>query len=288
MELAEVLREGMSRGASDFHLKPRQHPVLRAPGQLVRLENWPLLEPKDLEQMAGAMMNPTQRERFEREGGVDVQYSVAGIGRFRASICRARGSTSIALRVVPYELPTFEELNLPPIVAKLAMEPRGLDPGDGPGRSGKTTTLAAMINHMNHQRADHIVTIEDPIEYLLEDGTCIITQREVGMDAPVRRRAADLPPPGPGRGHGRRDAGRRDDADGADARRDRPPGALDAPHDHRRRDGQPDHRRVPRRTRAADPPAALPGPEGRHLPAAHRARPTARDSCRRWRCWSAR
>src|SRR5262245_17757691 len=177
MELAGVLREAMSLGASDVHLKARQYPVLRVRGHLIRLENWPLLDGKDLEQMAGAMINNMQRQRFERDGGVDVQYTVAGIGRFRASI-------GIALRVVPYEPPTFEELHLPPVVAKLAMEPRGLVLVTGPAGSGKTTTLASMLNHMNHHRTDHIVTIEDPIEYLFEDGTSIITQREVGLDAP--------------------------------------------------------------------------------------------------------
>ncbi len=184
MELAGVLREAMSVGASDVHLKPRQHPVLRVRGQLVKLENWPLLDARELDQVAGTMMTPPQRQRFDRDGGVDVQYTVAGIGRFRVSIFRARASVGIALRVVPYEPPTFEELHLPPIVAKLAMEPRGLILVTGPAGSGKTTTLAAMINHMNKNRIDHIVTIEDPIEYLFDDGGCIITQREVGLDAP--------------------------------------------------------------------------------------------------------
>jgi twitching motility protein PilT len=184
MELAQILREGMNRGASDFHLKPKQHAVLRVQGKLMPVDSWPPIEPKDLDQMAQAMMNPAQHDRYEREGGVDVQYSVAGVGRFRASICRARGSTSIALRTVPYELPTFDDLNLPPVVAKLSMEPRGLILVTGPAGSGKTTTLAAMIHHMNQQRNDHIVTIEDPIEYLHQDKNCIITQREVGTDTP--------------------------------------------------------------------------------------------------------
>jgi twitching motility protein PilT len=184
MELSGVLREGMIRGASDVHLKPRQHPVLRVRSRLMRLEAWAPIEPRELDQMAQAMMNPIQRQRFEREGGVDVQYTVPGIGRFRASVCRARGSTSIALRVVPYEPPTIEQLHLPPSVGKLAMEPRGLVLVTGPAGCGKTTTLASMVNHMNHYRNDHVVTIEDPIEYLFEDQGCIITQREVGMDTP--------------------------------------------------------------------------------------------------------
>ncbi|HLE44755.1 MAG TPA: PilT/PilU family type 4a pilus ATPase [Methylomirabilota bacterium] len=184
MELAQILREGMNRGASDFHLKPKQHAVLRVQGKLMPIDSWPPIETKDLDQMAQAMMTSAQRDRYEREGGVDVQYSVAGVGRFRASICKARGSTSIALRTVPYELPSFEDLNLPPVIAKLAMEPRGLVLVTGPAGSGKTTTLAAMIHHMNQLRNDHIVTIEDPIEYLHQDKNCIITQREVGTDTP--------------------------------------------------------------------------------------------------------
>jgi twitching motility protein PilT len=166
-------------------MKPKQHAVLRVQGKLAPMDSWPPLEPKDLDQMAQSMMTPAQRDRYEREGGVDVQYSVAGVGRFRASICKARGSTSIALRTVPYELPTFEDLNLPPIISKLSVEPRGLILVTGPAGSGKTTSLAAMINHMNLNRNDHIVTIEDPIEYLHQDRNCIITQREVGTDTPT-------------------------------------------------------------------------------------------------------
>jgi twitching motility protein PilT len=184
MELAQILREGMNRGASDFHLKPKQYAVLRVQGKLTPMDAIPVIEPKDLDAMAQSMMTPPQRERYEREGGVDVQYSVAGVGRFRASICKSRGSVSIALRTVPYELPSFEELNLPPVTAKLSVEPRGLVLVTGPAGSGKTTTLAAMIHHMNQNRNDHIVTIEDPIEYLHQDKNCIITQREVGSDTP--------------------------------------------------------------------------------------------------------
>jgi twitching motility protein PilT len=184
MELAQILREGMNRGASDFHLKPKQYAVLRVQGKLMPMDAIPVIEPKDLDAMAQSMMTPPQRERYEREGGVDVQYSVAGVGRFRASICKARGSVSIALRTVPYELPSFEELNLPGVVGKLSVEPRGLVLVTGPAGSGKTTSLAAMIHHMNQNRNDHIVTIEDPIEYLHQDKNCIITQREVGSDTP--------------------------------------------------------------------------------------------------------
>ncbi len=184
MELAAVLREAMSQGASDVHLKPRQHPVLRVRGRLARLDAWAPIEAKELERIAQAMMNPGQRQRFERDGGVDVQYSVTGVGRFRASVCLARGGVSVALRVVPYEPPGIEDLHLPPVVAKLAMEPRGLVLATGPAGAGKTTTLAAMLHHMNRHRNDHVVTIEDPIEYLFEDEGCIITQREVGTDVP--------------------------------------------------------------------------------------------------------
>jgi twitching motility protein PilT len=184
MELGDILREGMNRGASDFHLKPKQYAVLRVQGKLMPLDALPPIEPKDLDAMALSMMAPGQRERYEREGGADVQYSVAGVGRFRASICKSRGSVSIALRTVPYELPTFEDLNLPAIVPKLSMEPRGLVLVTGPAGSGKTTTLAAMIHYMNQNRNDHIVTIEDPIEFLHQDKNCIITQREVGTDTP--------------------------------------------------------------------------------------------------------
>ncbi len=185
MDLAQVLRDGTSRGASDFHLKPRQLPVVRIQGKLAPLEGSAPIDAKELFELAYSMMSPPQKERYDRDGGADVQYSVAGIGRFRASICRARGTVAVALRVVPYEIPTFEDLHLPEVISKLSVEPRGLILVTGPAGSGKSTTLAAMINYMNLNRNDHIVTIEDPIEFLHQDKNCIITQREVGSDCPT-------------------------------------------------------------------------------------------------------
>jgi twitching motility protein PilT len=179
-----ILREGVARGASDLHLKVKQRPVLRIQGQLVALDEWPELAQKDVEALAAAIMDGEHHDRLARMGSVDIPHSVPGIGRFRATVCKARGSFSVALRVIPYEAPTIEALHLPPVVTKLAMEARGLVLVTGPAGSGKTTTLAAMVRHMNEHRRDHIVTIEDPIEYLHEDRRCIITQREVGVDTP--------------------------------------------------------------------------------------------------------
>ena len=161
------------------------------------------------------------------------------------------------------------------------MEPRGLVLVTGPAGSGKTTTLASMVNHMNHNRADHIVTIEDPIEYLFEDGSSIVTQREVGMDAPGFAEALRIclrQDPNVVMVGEMRDVETM--SDGADAGGDRPPRPLDAPHDHGGGDGQPDHLAVPAGLRAPDPPAARAGPPGRRLAAAHaavgRARPHPR------------
>jgi twitching motility protein PilT len=179
-----ILREGLARGASDLHLKVRQRPVLRVQGQLVVLDEWPELAQREVEALATALMQQEHHDQLARTGAVDLPHSVPGVGRFRATVCKARGSFSVALRVIPHEVPTIEALHLPAVVAKLAMEPRGLVLVTGPAGSGKTTTLAAMVRHMNEHRRDHIVTIEDPIEYLHEDRRSIITQREVGVDTP--------------------------------------------------------------------------------------------------------
>ena len=182
MELQHLLKMAMEREASDLHIKVGSPPVLRIDEKLVSLTEQPRLTQEDVVAMAAGMMNSKQREKFREKNEIDLAYSISGLGRFRASVFHQRGTIGIALRVIPWKIQTTEELNLPPVVAKLAMEPRGLILVTGTTGSGKTTTLAAMIDHINSNRSGHIITIEDPIEFLHRDKRCLINQREVGVD----------------------------------------------------------------------------------------------------------
>ncbi len=184
LELEALLHATMPRGPSDLHLRPGEPPILRVHGRLVPFEEWPSLQPDDLEELARRLLGPERWARLARSGGANIPQTVPDLGRFRLTIVRARGLPHIAVRVLAREIPTLEELNLPPVVGRLAMERRGLILVTGPAGSGKSTTLAAMIQLMNQERNDHIVTLEDPIEYLFEQRKCYITQREIGVDMP--------------------------------------------------------------------------------------------------------
>jgi twitching motility protein PilT len=184
MELTRILKEAAARNASDILLYPGGSPMLRIQGELVALDGWPALDADELDRVGETLMSPVQRRRFLKKGAVDVSYVVPDLGRFRTSISKARGKASIAIRAVPHAVRDIEELGLPPVVARLALEPRGLILVTGPAGAGKTTTMSAMIRHMNTQRRHHIVTIEDPIEYLHQNDRCVITQREIGSDTP--------------------------------------------------------------------------------------------------------
>lgn len=181
VEIKELLKEMIERDASDIHLKVGSPPVLRIHGGLVPMD-CPVLTAPDAAKLAESIMNEKQLKRFEEKSEVDFAYSLSGIGRFRVNIYRQRGSVSLSLRRVRVERPTIEELNLPPTLATLAEEPRGLVLVTGTAGSGKTTTLAAMIDHINRTRKSHIVTVEDPIEVLHRDDKSIISQREIGID----------------------------------------------------------------------------------------------------------
>jgi len=182
MNIDDLLKIAVERGASDLHLKVGNHPVLRIDGEL-----HPLVELKRLMQentiaMAYSMMNEQQKERFKRENELDMAYSVAGLGRFRCNVFRQRGAVGIVLRVIPTQAKTMIDLNLPLVLEKVAQEKRGLVLVTGTTGSGKSTTLAAMIDYINTYRIEHIITIEDPIEYLHRDKKSIVNQREVGQD----------------------------------------------------------------------------------------------------------
>jgi len=156
--------------------------VLRIDERLIPLLEHPRLSADDTLTMAFSIMNNRQKEKFKEHSELDLAYSVGGLGRFRANIFQQRSTVAIVLRVIPIKIMNFSELNLPPVLEKLAMEPRGLILVTGTTGSGKSSTLAAMIDHINSHRTGHIITIEDPVEFLHKDKKCLVNQREVGID----------------------------------------------------------------------------------------------------------
>jgi twitching motility protein PilT len=184
VDLNAVLGRAVELGASDIHLKVGQPPVLRRDGELGLLPDHPPLYDSDLEASLAivADMTPAKLSHFHESGELDIAYSAEGLPRFRVNGYRQRGSISFAFRVIPNEVPSFAHLRLPKGVERLSEEHRGLVLVTGATGSGKTTTLAAVIDHINRTRRQHIVTIEDPIEILHADQGCIVNQREVGLD----------------------------------------------------------------------------------------------------------
>src|ERR671935_1147942 len=184
MDLNPLLRRAVELGASDIHFKIGQPPVLRRDGSLGPMDGAPALTEEDLRTIleAVAAIAPHKLKAFEENGDLDIAYESDDLPRFRVNAFRQRGATSFAFRVIPKNVPSFEQLSLPPGVRKLAEEHRGLVLVTGATGSGKTTTLAAMIDYMNRSRRQHIVTIEDPIEIIHPDHGCIVNQREVGLD----------------------------------------------------------------------------------------------------------
>src|SRR6266404_592434 len=183
MELDTILAQSVKRQASDVHLKVGRPPMFRVHGSLVPMENGPDLDGAAMETFLNALLDDLHRKQFEDRLQSDLAYACPTLGRFRVNIFRQRGDVSIALRVIPPLVRTILDLNLPPVVERIALEHRGLVLVTGTTGSGKSTTLAAMIHHVNQQRDRHIITIEDPIEYTHRDEKCIINQREIGYDA---------------------------------------------------------------------------------------------------------
>jgi twitching motility protein PilT len=184
VDLHSVLLRAIQGGASDVHLKIGQPPVLRREGSLAPLEGWPPLDEQELESVLATVTahDPARRASFEATGDLDLAYKPTDLPRFRVNGFRQRGAISFAFRAIPERIPAFQELGLPHGVSVLAEERRGLILVTGATGSGKSTTLASVVGHINSTRRDHIVTIEDPIEFLHDDRYCIVNQREVGLD----------------------------------------------------------------------------------------------------------
>lgn len=182
MELNEILAIAMKAKGSDIHLKAGLPPIIRIDGALRAIPNAERLASDVVRNMAYGIMNERQRRIFEENFEVDLSYGVPGLGRFRVNAFAQRGTIAMVLRAIPIAIPTLEGLNLPPVLKKLAMEQRGLILVTGTTGSGKSTTLASMIDYINENRTCNIITIEDPVEYLHKDKKSLISQREVGFD----------------------------------------------------------------------------------------------------------
>jgi len=182
MHIDDLLKTAAHSGASDLHLKVGSYPMMRVNGNLAVCSEEKRLDKADTEGMADSIFTDDQREKFRRAQEVDLAYSIPGVGRFRCNVFQQRGTVGLVLRVIPTRIKTIDELGLPPVLKRIAEEERGLVLVTGTTGSGKSTTLAAMIDYINTTRSSHIMTVEDPIEYLHRDHHSIVNQREVNVD----------------------------------------------------------------------------------------------------------
>ncbi len=186
--LHQLLKAMVEKGASDLHVTTNSPPQLRVDGKLVPLKA-PPLTPVETKQLCYSILTDAQKHKFEEENELDLSFGVKGLSRFRSNIFMQRGAVAGAFRTIPFKILTFQELGLPPIVTELSKRPRGLILVTGPTGSGKSTTLASIIDKINTERHEHIVTIEDPIEYLHPHKNCLVNQREVGADTASFKKA---------------------------------------------------------------------------------------------------
>jgi len=182
LSLSDLLKKLIELGGSDLHLTTNTPPQVRVDGELKPLEGFKTLTSADTKQLAYSVLTDAQKHRFEEALELDFSFGVRGLSRFRANLFNQRGAVGCVFRAIPYEIRSFENLGLPPVVTKLCDKPRGLILVTGPTGSGKSTTLAAMIDKINRERHEHIMTIEDPIEFLHNHKSCLVNQREVGSD----------------------------------------------------------------------------------------------------------
>ncbi len=183
MDLDNLLRAMVAKGASDLHLKVGCFPHIRLNGDLLPLAEYGKISREDSLMMAFSIMNNKQKQRFRDNAEADIGYGLKGLGRFRINVFQQRGSVSVAIRAIPVSVLTLDDLHLPKVLEKIAAEPRGLVLVTGTTGSGKSTTLASMINYVNERMTRHIITVEDPIEFQHTDRMSIISQREVSVDA---------------------------------------------------------------------------------------------------------
>src|SRR5512133_1386317 len=184
MNIDDLLRIATERQASDLHLKVGNYPHLRVDGELAPLTDQPRVSAEDMLTMAFSMMSARQKQKFKETTEIDMAYGVAGLGRFRVNVFQQRGNVGLVLRMIPTKIRSLDELYLPGVIEKVCDEARGLVLVTGVTGSGKSTTLAAMIDRINSMRPEHIITIEDPIEFLHRDKKGFVNQREVEVDTP--------------------------------------------------------------------------------------------------------
>ncbi len=182
IKINDILKAALKVGASDIHLKVGRSPLLRINGKLTAVKDAPKLSEEDVRGIALSMMNDAQKKKYENSFEMDLAYSISGLSRFRINVFQQRGTQAIAIRAIPFDILSFEKLNLPPILEKIANEERGLVICTGTTGSGKSTTLASMVDYINKRKARHIMTIEDPLEYTHMDRKSYINQREIGID----------------------------------------------------------------------------------------------------------
>lgn len=181
-DLNRILQIAVKGGASDIHIKAGLPPIFRVDGSLLPLRDAARLSPEDIGRMAAAIMSKQQRDMFQQSLDLDMSHGVPGVGRFRVNVFQQRGSIGMVFRVIPFKVKAIEELLLPESIRKLSDEKRGMILVTGATGSGKSTTLAAIIDKINNEQRSHILTIEDPIEYLHPHKNCLVNQREVGAD----------------------------------------------------------------------------------------------------------
>src|SRR5438105_14705699 len=182
MHVNDLLKLAVENGASDLHLTVASYPMMRVRGELTPAKQEKRLDHEDVVAMSAAVMSTAQRQKFKDAQEVDLAYSVPGLGRFRCNVFQQRGTIGMVLRVIPMQIRTIAELGLPSVLKKIAEEERGLVLVTGATGSGKSTTLAAMIDYINKTRSAHVMTVEDPIEFLHRDNKSIVNQREVAVD----------------------------------------------------------------------------------------------------------